>query len=154
MSEKTQKEDTRTQAQQDSIAAEARTKEGEAATHQTKVDALKEKLERLDQAYIDVKAAKQAAKDHKTFYFKKCLDRYNDGNLKWVGSTYDKLETDINDTTLPDVDTYIGELDSILDAIGDLRTQYENDILDETTILSGLWKTINSLWDSWKNFWN
>ncbi len=150
----TQTEDTRTQAEQDSIAANARSKENEADAHQATLDNLKEKLARLDQAYIDVKAAKQAVKDHKTFYFKKCLDLYNDGNCKWVGSTYDKLDTDINDTTLPDVNTYIDELDDILDAIGSLRTQYENDILDETTFLSGLWKAINSLWDSWKNYWN
>ncbi|GEM_PF-3460674 len=154
MADTSQEKDTRTQAQQDSIAAEARAKEGEASTHETTLEGLREKLGRLDQAYIDVKAAKEAAEDHKTFYFKKCLERYNDDNLKWVGSTYDKLESDINDVTLPDVDTYIEELDGILDAIGNLRTQYENDILDETTILSGLWKKINSLWDSWKNFWN
>ncbi|MCM1172602.1 MAG: DUF5082 domain-containing protein [Clostridium sp.] len=147
-------EDTRTQAEQDSIASDARAKEAEADAHQAKVDDLKEKLARLDQAYTDVKAVKQSVKDEKTFYFEKCISYYNDGNCKWVGSTYDKAETDINGTAITDAKTYIDELDDILDAIGNLRTQYENDILEETTILSGLLQAINSLWDKWKNYWN
>ncbi len=154
MPDTTQTVDTNTQAERDSIAAEARGKEAEAQVHQNTLDDLREKLARLDEAYAAVNSVKDSVKDHKTFYFKKCLRYYNEDNRKWVGSTYNNLESEYNGTTLPSVGTYIGEIDNILDAIGNLRTKYENDILDETTILSGLWKTINYLWDKWKNFCN
>jgi len=147
-------EDTRSESERNGIKADAQSKEGEAQSKQDYIDGLKADLKRLDTAYEEVKAIKDSMEDDWWFTIRKHYDYLNNGNTKWVGKNYDNFEDFVDEDLKTSFKAAIKSVDNVLDEIGLKRTEYENKIIDETTILSGLWKTINSLWDKWKNYWN
>lgn len=146
--------DTRSQAEYNGLCSQKSSKEAEASAKEAYIAELQEKLDRLDTAYANLKAAKEAIEDDWKDNVKKCYKDFNDGDYMWDGIAYDNVVTAVDTSIKWGYDFLINQADRMLDDIGDLRTEYENKILDETTILSGLWKAINSLWDSIKNYWN
>ena len=148
------KEDTRSQEEYDSMCSSYNSSKNEAEEKESYVDGLKNTLKRLDEAYSSIKKYKEDLSSYKSQSVDRCYELYNDGDYVWVGSNYDDAESQISDEVTSQFVDYIDRVDGVLDDIGRLRTEYENKILEETTILSGLWKALNSLWDDIKNYWN
>lgn len=146
--------DTRSQEEYNSYCRQKDSAQASYDTQDSYVASLEEKLGRLDKAYEEMKALKDAVDDDWDKDVKKCYNDYNGGGYHWKGAAYKNLVSQVDGNIKFNYNWLVERLDMMLDAIGDLRTEYENKIIEEKYILSDLWTTLNSWWDKVKNYWN
>lgn len=120
----------------------------------TRIDDLKNELKRLDDAYDNIKTIKDDLSDYRGTNVEHCYYAYSVSGYEWYGSTYNEMQATVDTQITPDFQTYINEIDDILDGIGNKKTELENSIIYESGFLVGLRTTINSLCDEISNYWN
>ena len=146
--------DTRSQEEYDSYCRQKDSAQASYDTQDSYVAELEEKLGRLKTAYTEMKALKEAVEDDWKYDVKGCYKDYNSGGYHYKGVKYDKMVSDVDGDIKFNYNWLAERLDIMLDAIGDLKTEYENKIIDEKYILADLLKALNSWWDKVKNYWN
>lgn len=104
---------------------------------------LRKKIERLEAVKKKVSNSKKQAKEIKSDASKKNSTKKL--GIAWKGQNYDDYVDSLNGEVKANFKNYINGIDNCLDSLVDKINDYENAILNKTTILSGLWTTLNDL---------
>lgn len=140
------------QAELSSARSEKAGCESQKADKEALVKANKEKIERLKVVKTNLETQKQNAEDGHMV-----LKAYaeSDGTYgDWLGTMCDKTKGNLNDTIVPEYQSYIDRIDEALDAVCDEITRLQNKNLQLNGDILRLASLINSLINKIRNLCN
>lgn len=117
---------------------------------EAKISSYKSKIEDLKKAYEAMKVAKSDFNDKK----QALRNLLNDSDTSWTGSLYDTKYEKPVEVLISEVGNVIGKIDTNLDRINDRINEYENIVMQEESLLGGLYSLLNSLWGQLENLFN